>query len=103
YASDEHRYLHSFPTRRSSDLGGLISSCDGMLFQILRPAAEQSAVILEIFESSGQRELGREMIPQISDATDHMRWRCIGREPVDEDRKSTRLNSSHLGISYAVF
>src|SRR5258705_7024813 len=27
------------------------------------------------------------------------------REPmlVDEDRKSTRLNSSHLGISYAVF
>src|SRR5262245_64815509 len=25
-------------------------------------------------------------------------WRCP-----DEDRKSTRLNSSHLGISYAVF
>src|SRR5205814_10168445 len=23
--------------------------------------------------------------------------------PVDKDRKSTRLNSSHLGISYAVF
>src|SRR5471030_2575068 len=23
--------------------------------------------------------------------------------PVDQDRKSTRLNSSHLGISYAVF
>src|SRR5262245_63259807 len=34
---------------------------------------------------------------------------CIGRDPTaiaalaDEDRKSTRLNSSHLGISYAVF
>src|SRR5437899_9614423 len=32
----------------------------------------------------------------------------VGRFPettdeVDEDRKSTRLNSSHLGISYAVF
>src|SRR5205814_3784207 len=26
-----------------------------------------------------------------------------GREEGDEDRKSTRLNSSHLGISYAVF
>src|SRR5258705_6873843 len=25
------------------------------------------------------------------------------RESLDEDRKSTRLNSSHLGISYAVF
>src|SRR5258705_7095659 len=24
-------------------------------------------------------------------------------DPVDPDRKSTRLNSSHLGISYAVF
>src|SRR5437899_6382940 len=24
-------------------------------------------------------------------------------EPLPEDRKSTRLNSSHLGISYAVF
>src|SRR5205814_5755300 len=27
----------------------------------------------------------------------------IGRELRGEDRKSTRLNSSHLGISYAVF
>src|SRR5437899_6802496 len=25
------------------------------------------------------------------------------RDPRDRDRKSTRLNSSHLGISYAVF
>src|SRR5436853_5527794 len=32
--------------------------------------------------------------------------RSIGKSPVapsQEDRKSTRLNSSHLGISYAVF
>src|SRR5262245_63748347 len=27
----------------------------------------------------------------------------LGREERAEDRKSTRLNSSHLGISYAVF
>src|SRR5262245_65212746 len=26
-----------------------------------------------------------------------------GVAPIPEDRKSTRLNSSHLGISYAVF
>src|SRR3712207_8445788 len=26
-----------------------------------------------------------------------------GAEPVDRDRKSTRLNSSHANISYAVF
>src|ERR1039458_10754257 len=30
---------------------------------------------------------------------DARRWRCR----FDQDRKSTRLNSSHLGISYAVF
>src|SRR5205814_10389683 len=29
--------------------------------------------------------------------------RCRAAEPRQEDRKSTRLNSSHLGISYAVF
>src|SRR5256885_12190139 len=28
-------------------------------------------------------------------------WHCIGQN--DRDRKSTRLNSSHLVISYAVF
>src|SRR5947199_3334339 len=34
-----------------------------------------------------------------------MEHRCqqAGERPGDEDRKSTRLNSSHLGISYAVF
>src|SRR5256885_6432486 len=29
--------------------------------------------------------------------------RCSAPSPSDEDRKSTRLNSSHLVISYAVF
>src|SRR5438045_6166542 len=28
---------------------------------------------------------------------------CVQRRIGDKDRKSTRLNSSHLGISYAVF
>src|SRR5205814_7891840 len=28
---------------------------------------------------------------------------CLDRHRLDADRKSTRLNSSHLGISYAVF
>src|ERR1035438_8228069 len=31
------------------------------------------------------------------------RWRRPGFFPRRRDRKSTRLNSSHLGISYAVF
>src|SRR5688500_19582693 len=66
-----HRALHSFPTRRSSDL---------VLNQ--RPAAICSAVAdapaaALIASSDGRGDQG--------------------------DRKSTRLNSSHLVISYAVF
>src|SRR5438477_7680994 len=30
-------------------------------------------------------------------------WRPSGMQFVSEDRKSTRLNSSHMSISYAVF
>src|SRR5438034_11479009 len=31
------------------------------------------------------------------------RDRCPARQPMERDRKSTRLNSSHTVISYAVF
>src|ERR1035441_9025095 len=65
-----HRDLHSFPTRRSSDL-----HIDQPSAQPRDQPGAQCAVI-------GER----------SGAVD-------GRI----DRKSTRLNSSHLGISYAVF
>src|SRR3712207_7198710 len=30
-------------------------------------------------------------------------WQAVGNEALDKDRKSTRLNSSHANISYAVF
>src|SRR5699024_12438140 len=33
----------------------------------------------------------------------HHRVGCVGACAADEDRKSTRLNSSHVSISYAVF
>src|SRR5215212_11709727 len=41
-------------------------------------------------------------------ATGGTAWRSVpsasaSRQPQGRDRKSTRLNSSHLGISYAVF
>src|SRR5205807_9820178 len=73
---DHHRDLHSFPTRRSSDLPF----------------------------SAAARKPGSSLP-----------WSCVGiwrkrvaKLPIhngklDPDRKSTRLNSSHLVISYAVF
>src|SRR5947199_8824176 len=60
------RALHSFPTRRSSDLAG----------ELRRHGVEADLAPVRLVEDR-QAGLG--------------------------DRKSTRLNSSHLGISYAVF
>src|SRR5437868_9661409 len=62
------RVLHSFPTRRSSDLAG-------------REAARCRA-------RRGRGDRRRELAPAITSTA---------------DRKSTRLNSSHVSISYAVF
>src|SRR5205814_9814946 len=59
--------IHSFPTRRSSDLSGSSWAASTMT----------SSTTTTRPTSSGARQRG--------------------------DRKSTRLNSSHLGISYAVF
>src|SRR5207302_11211792 len=83
-SSGDHRDLHSFPTRRSSDLDGD------------RPDAAQD----------DRRRRRR-----------HGGWLRDGRDQPDRperparavpaqagrDRKSTRLNSSHVKISYAVF
>src|SRR5205814_10416116 len=69
--------LLSFPTRRSSDLiAGYVSSKFA-----LRGLTRVAAI-----------ELARKGV----------RVNSIHPGPI-EDRKSTRLNSSHLGISYAVF
>src|SRR5205814_9495947 len=73
--SAAHRDLHSFPTRRSSDLASDAAGGRRLLGQILKAA--------------GTLREG-----QIQSALAEQR---------KQDRKSTRLNSSHLGISYAVF
>src|SRR5437773_7353756 len=64
-SSAHHPALHSFPTRRSSDLTSDMDSLHG-------PVEE---AVLDL----------------------------IAAEEDSPDRKSTRLNSSHITISYAVF
>src|SRR5688572_32312718 len=71
YWPGPQRYLHSFPTRRSSDL--LIRDADAALNRAKK-------------EGPGKRVRFDESL----------RSEAI-------DRKSTRLNSSHSQISYAVF
>src|SRR5438552_12820068 len=68
FCSRDHRHLHSFPTRRSSDLLKL--------------------------SARGGRMIGKGSVLIAA---------AIKTEPFPIDRKSTRLNSSHQIISYAVF
>src|SRR5437899_10023724 len=80
YWIDDPRDLHSFPTRRSSDLERQSGSVRGALGN-QRPSRDFN-------QPFGFHNPFPYTKP---------------REAAQEDRKSTRLNSSHLGISYAVF
>src|SRR5438270_3993809 len=81
--------LHSFPTRRSSDLY-LYSTYEEE--DEASPTERKKVIIL----GSGPNRIGQGIeFDSLPDA--------IGSAAQDEDRKSTRLNSSHSQISYAVF
>src|SRR5205814_9965279 len=73
YSSRALRALHSFPTRRSSDLTRLTGGYSDANVYACNPF----------------------------DFMRHEHDERVAR--IHVDRKSTRLNSSHLGISYAVF
>src|SRR5690348_17877841 len=80
------RHLHSFPTRRSSDL----QLCDVCCFQLWHNVLRQLAAFLNCAAALSSR---------INEETGPLTMRA--GSPID--RKSTRLNSSHPSISYAVF
>src|SRR5699024_12864486 len=82
-----HQYLHSFPTRRSSDLFNVEEKI--LISEIVKPLLKQK--VLHIVNS----------ISTINNQSyDFFNFIYSN---VDQDRKSTRLNSSHVSISYAVF
>src|SRR5207249_9230273 len=76
------RDLHSFPTRRSSDLW--ISDT---------PITRKSSFM----NASRSATLAPVVAIELDDST------LYPRDRAERDRKSTRLNSSHVSISYAVF
>src|SRR6195952_5894383 len=72
---------------------GISSSCVVFFLMIRRPPRSTLFPYTTLFRSGGAA-------PRYGDLR---RCRRLRPEPRCLDRKSTRLNSSHLGISYAVF
>src|SRR5690606_40204786 len=90
--------LHSFPTRRSSDLGQpdigvVLFHGSNQVHQVFRLARVWVVVGEVAIDVAKQRNNGT------AQGFDQLRRNDAG----GADRKSTRLNSSHVKISYAVF
>src|SRR5437870_10788004 len=83
-SSADHRDLHSFPTRRSSDLRLRLQN-DRIDARLQKLRTFRCKRFLDRLVANARRiEFG-------------------DIKMVAKDRKSTRLNSSHVAISYAVF
>src|SRR5207248_3592462 len=97
------RHLHSFPTRRSSDLKNMRyvtveqEALGGAVFQYPRGKLVMTApATVPLIGKVNFRQTSKEALLEF--------WKDAERRTgIKIDRKSTRLNSSHRTISYAVF
>src|SRR5439155_26763765 len=101
--SRDPRDLHSFPTRRSSDLGaGELGGDLGIVPDEVPQEHEQVVVVDQVLLPL----VARVLLAQADEVVEVIvEMRVARREDIvrlGEDRKSTRLNSSHVAISYAV-
>src|SRR5439155_26675097 len=96
-----HRHLHSFPTRRSSDLPEFYPERAGETAAGPFNKADPVFLTWRTDEKEGRTLLPAEARPRVIEAWKRIKAR--DRAKAEADRKSTRLNSSHVAISYAVF
>src|SRR5207253_9944412 len=91
---------HFFPTRRSSDLAqtGIEALQDGA-----HTAEEVNALARQVIEDGGYGEWFRHRLGHGIGMDVHEPPYLDKGDTSVLDRKSTRLNSSHVSISYAVF
>src|SRR5690606_41200773 len=98
-----HPALHSFPTRRSSDLKHTANVRDGL--NEIRRIIEGLIAKRDARRDGFVEVLKKAMTTRLGDDAEEVAKRLgqegIPRNLAKEDRKSTRLNSSHVKISYA--
>src|SRR5207302_9842626 len=97
YCTSDLRSIHSFPTRRSSDLiyKEGIQPADTLTWT--GSGNNENFIAHNIAQTSNGPSITFAMENAVAKATD------AADRKKKEDRKSTRLNSSHVKISYAVF
>src|SRR5207249_8974648 len=94
YVCVDHSDLHSFPTRRSSDLSETLSvGAYASKLAILRKSLTAWPALPALPPTPRMKRRP----PLARDST------MMSMILLTADRKSTRLNSSHVSISYAVF
>src|SRR5207249_6619124 len=89
--------LHSFPTRRSSDLTYAVNANVGFYESVAGLGLNPGDVTI-----NGHVTVDAFNASDAGNATQNF-WRSAENLTINPDRKSTRLNSSHVSISYAVF
>src|SRR5207245_7538107 len=98
HRDDHYPYTHLFPTRRSSDLAELLRKPQAKSGHGSRNGPPLGRLQLCRRGSNSQRE-GVQNRRRLAANITSRRLHSNGLQ----DRKSTRLNSSHGSISYAVF
>src|SRR5690606_39438241 len=92
YRTHHHHVLSSFPTRRSSDLPNSSPRAKSDVANFAGSPERSLNVWVTVLRFIASSSPDPEMPPRASSKA--LPW---------GDRKSTRLNSSHVKISYAVF
>src|SRR5207253_8942104 len=93
--------LHSFPTRRSSDLLVELDDAFGLVADV-----DDDVVADDVEDLALDDLVGLEDLFLVGDVVEDVALEVFFELVLEidvEDRKSTRLNSSHVAISYAVF
>src|SRR5699024_12230434 len=101
YVFYHHRYLHSFPTRRSSDLANGLGMSFLSEFSIKNHQLIKEGKVIPVPLVNYERSnLTCGYIRSKKRSTSSLATELV---KIIRDRKSTRLNSSHVSISYADF